>query len=310
MPVTDGDQTQALLVTGIERFPSGDLPTVLLPANTRTMNIDGEKFFPDSEITPKMLLNSAEEWAVFNHSIDVYSVKTPDSSWTTDQLQSYLEANPELVYYQFRYVDDPPDGAPTSPQPYFGSHRYSYVMTPAQVAAVNATRRESAGDAWTLKGQLQISGRSTDHPFHIHQNPFWLMRVDVPDENGDYVNVLPEPRWADTVAVPRNGGRVVFRSRFPDYEGELVEHCHIRLHEDNGMMQRLQIVGNPADVDYEPREAVVAEGASERDVDAIYGKPTTDESWTQSLVFIDRNDSGQVYPGEGFVAAPPSPPTA
>lgn len=309
MPVTKGGKTEAVPVTGISRFPGGDLPTVLLPPGTRTMNIDGEKFAPTSPTGPKMLLDTSEEWAVYNQSIDLYSVGPPDSSWTTEQLTQYLELNPELVYYQFEYIDEPPAGAPTSPQPYFGNHRTAYAMRPAQVAQVNASRAAAGGDPWAQKGQLTLHGRGVDHPFHIHQNPFWLMRIDVPDENGDYVNVLPEPIWADTVAVPRNGGRAVFRSRFVDFHGEYVDHCHILLHEDNGMMQRLQVLQDAVEVNYQASEAVTSNDAAIDEVNALYPQPTPAESWERSLLFVDVNDTGQVYPGTGFVVDVPEPPT-
>jgi FtsP/CotA-like multicopper oxidase with cupredoxin domain len=309
MPVTVDGKTVALPVTAIRRFPGGDLPAVLLPPSTRTMNIDGEKFYPTSPTTPKMLLNTAEEWGVFNDTIDLYSVAPPDSSWTNDQLSQYLELNPELLYYQFEYLDEPPAGATTSPQPWFGGHSVGYAMTPAQVAAVNAARSAAGGDAWAQKGQLQLHSRGVDHPFHIHQNPFWLTRIDVPDENGDYVNILPEPIWSDTVSVPRNGGRVVFRSRFVDYQGEWVNHCHILLHEDNGMMQRLQVLPDPAGSDYQPHAAAVSTETPVAEVDALFGKPSAAESWAQSLLFVDQNNTGQVFPGEGFVVKVPEPPT-
>ena len=44
----------------------------------------------------------------------------------------------------------------------------------------------------------------------------------------------------DTIWIPRHRGRVVFRSRFPDYVGAYVHHCHILLHEDNGMMHVIE----------------------------------------------------------------------
>ncbi|CAN5631462.1 hypothetical protein BH24CHL9_BH24CHL9_16360 [soil metagenome] len=148
-----------------------------------------------------------------------------------------------------------------------------------------------------------------DHPFHIHQNPFWITRIEVPDENGDLVNILPEPRWSDIVALPRNGGRVVFRSRFVDFEGEFVNHCHILLHEDNGMMQRVAVVGDPAEANYEPRPGVASASAAGTEVDSLYGKPSPAESWTQSLFFVDGNATGYVHPGAAFNVAPPVPPT-
>jgi hypothetical protein len=310
-PVTVGGETVHAAVTDIGRFPDGDLPTILLPASTRTISIDGQKFFPTSDQVPRMLLGTAEEWVVYNQSIDLYSVGLPDTGWTAEQQQEYIRHNPELLYYRFRYVGEAPAGAPTSPQPWMmgGNARYAYPMTPAQAREVNRTRGARSGDPWTKPGVLAITTRSVDHPFHIHQNPFWIIRVEVPDENGDLVNILPEPRWADVVSIPRNGGRVVFRSRFVDYEGEYVNHCHILLHEDNGMMQRVAIVGDPADSNYEPRPHVASVTAAMADVDAVYGRPSLADSWTQSLHFVDGNTTGYVHPGKGFEATPPVPPT-
>jgi hypothetical protein len=309
-PVMVDGEPQGVRVTNIRRFPDGgDLPTLLLPALTRSMSIDGEKFYPTSPSTPKMLLNTAEEWAVINQSIDMYSATMPDSSWTTDQLAQYLELNPELLYYQFDYVDTPPEGALTSPQPYWLTHVVAYPMTMAQVAAVNAKRPKPGAEPWAHKAPLDNHGPGANHPFHIHQNPFWITRIDVPDKDGNYVNVLQEPMWADTIELPKSGGRVVFRSRFVDYPGELVEHCHILLHEDNGMMQRLQIISDASQSDYQPSAAVTSSDASVDDVNALYPQPTADEMWRRSLHFVDQNNTGQVYPGAEFAVGPPAPPT-
>jgi hypothetical protein len=39
-------------------------------------------------------------------------------------------------------------------------------------------------------------------------------------------------------------GYFKMRSRFADYPGQFVLHCHILIHEDRGMMQLVQIVPN------------------------------------------------------------------
>ena len=52
---------------------------------------------------------------------------------------------------------------------------------------------------------------------------------------------LTEPVWLDTVDIPPMGF-VKFRSRYPDFIGTFVQHCHILTHEDIGMMQLVQIV--------------------------------------------------------------------
>ena len=73
-----------------------------------------------------------------------------------------------------------------------------------------------------------------DHVFHIHINPFQLTQV-----NGEPV---AEPVWLDTVVVP-HGGSVTFRSRFLDFTGKYVLHCHMMNHEELGMMQVVEVSG-------------------------------------------------------------------
>jgi FtsP/CotA-like multicopper oxidase with cupredoxin domain len=51
---------------------------------------------------------------------------------------------------------------------------------------------------------------------------------------------LAERDWRDTVVVPRNGS-VTFRSRFLDFTGRFVHHCHMMNHEELGMMQVVEV---------------------------------------------------------------------
>lgn len=90
--------------------------------------------------------------------------------------------------------------------------------------------------------------KAADHPFHIHQNPFWVLSIKdatgkqlLPTYQSGSKKGQPIPRWQDVVRIPRNGGRVVFRSRFADYHGKFVNHCHLLQHEDWGMMQVIEV---------------------------------------------------------------------
>ncbi|WP_207459092.1 multicopper oxidase domain-containing protein [Azospirillum sp. SYSU D00513] len=68
------------------------------------------------------------------------------------------------------------------------------------------------------------------HPFHIHVNPFQMLSGG-----------LVEPGlWLDTVELPPNK-RVRFRTRFADFRGTFVFHCHTLQHEDMGMMQAITV---------------------------------------------------------------------
>jgi FtsP/CotA-like multicopper oxidase with cupredoxin domain len=90
------------------------------------------------------------------------------------------------------------------------------------------------------------------HAFHIHQLHFRVLEI-----NGrrmseppllDVVNV-PFATGIDTPGVPVVPGRVRIKLAFPDaLAGDILFHCHLVDHEDNGMMGVLRIVpnnGNP-----------------------------------------------------------------
>ena len=144
-----------------------------------------------------------------------------------------------------------------------------------------------------------ISVKGNDHPFHIHINPIWVLRIDVPDENGNLHNVLPQPMWMDTVAIPRNGGRVVFRTRFDDFVGKWVNHCHVLLHEDNGMMQEVECTDDASRVNYRTRRRVASPSMPGEAVDSIYPKPSMDLMYRQNLSFVDMYE-GELFEYPGF----------
>jgi FtsP/CotA-like multicopper oxidase with cupredoxin domain len=91
--------------------------------------------------------------------------------------------------------------------------------------------RLGAVEEWTI-----VNLHVDDHIFHIHTNPFQLIKM-----NGQ---PLAEPVWLDTVVLPRNGS-LTFRSRFLDFTGRFVLHCHMMNHEDLGMMQVVEVYKGP-----------------------------------------------------------------
>ncbi|MFY8199245.1 MAG: redoxin domain-containing protein, partial [Pirellula staleyi] len=105
-------------------------------------------------------------------------------------------------------------------------------------------------DEWTLRSINDV-GRVT-HPFHIHVNPFEVTSIMVPvvvdgqivRENGRpklEEKLKNGPVWRDTVMIPGDG-LVTMRTRYTDFVGTFVQHCHILDHEDQGMMQLIDIV--------------------------------------------------------------------
>lgn len=85
----------------------------------------------------------------------------------------------------------------------------------------------NAVEEWTIS-----SLNSYPHPFHIHVNDSYVVKV-----NGQPVT----PFWADTLPIPPNGS-ITFRMRFTDFKGAFVWHCHALDHEDMGMMELVEVV--------------------------------------------------------------------
>ena len=241
---------------------------VLLPPATHTMGINTEfdlatnpqpdsphKFMPSDPRGSRMLVNTAEEWVLYNTSMMM---------WCHRDRKRF-------------------------PQPgSYAGHFHSYPISRAE------GQRRFAEDR-----DFMISVKGNDHPFHIHINPIWVLRIDVPDEHGNLHNVLPEPTWMDTVAIPRNGGRVVFRTRFDDFVGKWVNHCHVLLHEDNGMMQEVECTDDASRVNYHTRTRAASPSMSATEVDAIYPKPSLDLMYRQNLSFVDMHD-GKLFEYPGF----------
>lgn len=93
-------------------------------------------------------------------------------------------------------------------------------------------------DEWILSSKL------ANHPFHIHVNPFEITSIQGPGGK----ELLPKDAhgkvrtlWKDTILV-RSGFTYRVRSRYERYIGRFVLHCHILDHEDQGMMQLVEIV--------------------------------------------------------------------
>lgn len=240
---------------------------ILMPNRTGTMGINPDfdlrdnpepgparKFSPHDTVHPKMLLDTAEEWVVYNCSQVLWS--------HTDKTRF------------------PQPGA-------YNGHFESFPLS-----------RAEGQQRFAKDSEFRISSKGVDHPFHIHVNPMWVLRIDAPDENGVLHNILPEPMWMDTVAIPRNGGRVVFRSRFEDYTGKWINHCHILRHEDNGMMQTVECHDDPSLVNYKTREFSAEHNMSGEDVSKIYPPPSMELMYRQNLSFIEPSELGyHEFPG-------------
>jgi FtsP/CotA-like multicopper oxidase with cupredoxin domain len=87
-------------------------------------------------------------------------------------------------------------------------------------------------EEWHLVVGDSQHGGTEGHPFHIHVNSFEVISV-----NG---KKLPPGTFKDTVWIPARS-KVVIRTKFKEWHGKSVFHCHILPHEDTGMMQNFLI---------------------------------------------------------------------
>jgi FtsP/CotA-like multicopper oxidase with cupredoxin domain len=93
---------------------------------------------------------------------------------------------------------------------------------------VNQVMTLGTTEEWHL-----VNETSETHPFHIHINPFQVISI----------NGIPVDRKSldDTFPIPAHG-EVVMRTKYRDFDGKYVLHCHILFHEDHGMMQVVEVV--------------------------------------------------------------------
>lgn len=118
---------------------------------------------------------------------------------------------------------------------------------PVQFLINNSAFQMGRVDHTLILGTAQtwfLSSKSVNHPFHIHVNPFQIINITdkatgKPSTEPQYQNLVGT--WKDTIFVNTNV-IIETRTRYERYIGEYVLHCHILEHEDQGMMQSVEVV--------------------------------------------------------------------
>ena len=104
------------------------------------------------------------------------------------------------------------------------------------VRRIDERVRLGSTEIWEITNQRSSMGNDMPHSMHLHDVQFQILsrngRALAPHEQGrkDTVLILP----GETV-------RVI--SRFRDYTGVYMYHCHLLEHEDDGMMGQFEVVG-------------------------------------------------------------------
>lgn len=108
---------------------------------------------------------------------------------------------------------------------------------------------------WKITSQPLPNNNLTfgGHPFHIHVNAFQVTSYTSPTGVTTPMNV-----WRDTLWVPV-GASYTIRSRYQDFAGLSVLHCHVLDHEDQGMMMpiRFALPGQASNGSADPSASLV-----------------------------------------------------
>jgi len=187
----------------------------------------------------------------------------PHPTVTEDEIKTSGMPTQDLVFFIRAFKDEPKTGFEVG-------NSFDVVLDNNHWVPKGAAEYDPKEVARSLilgKAQeWELRSYSVSHPFHIHVNPFQIVKILDPD--GKDVSLPKDPSetsteddqfaglsgaWKDTIwvktllqpgdlkKVPEGYYKIVVRTRYERYIGEFVLHCHILDHEDQGMMQNVQI---------------------------------------------------------------------
>jgi FtsP/CotA-like multicopper oxidase with cupredoxin domain len=175
--------------------------------------IDGKMFDPN-QINQAMLLNTAEEWTVFNQANDKAH-------------PFHIHINPFQIIALFE-----PNSADSS-----DSTNRCYA-DPLKPETWKPCKKLEGPFVWWDTFAIPTA-RNDDLPASV------CTQLDkCPANIQKYTTCTTGSSPVCTVNIP---GYFKMRSRFVDFTGEYVMHCHILIHEDRGMMQLIEVVPDKTD---------------------------------------------------------------
>lgn len=186
--------------------------------------------------TPKGLTNTRKDSHLLA-TVVVYGNKVSmtlpkDSELTPYKGARYVDAK-EVTGHQSAIYGVYP--APNNGVNFFINNRtYSMNETPRKLYLGDV-------DEWDLKSD-PTTPFAEPHPFHIHVNSFQITSIDGFDPFlSPLLDQLHGELWKDTLLM-QPGCVYHVRMRYEDFTGKFVDHCHILDHEDQGMMENVEIL--------------------------------------------------------------------
>ena len=158
-----------------------------------------------------------------------------------------------------------------------------------------------------------INNNNDEHPIHIHVNDFQVMEYYDPTTG---LHTGPQPWGLDNVNVPAptmqvdetviQPGILSFRTRFDDYAGLFVMHCHRLNHEDNGLMALVNVI--PAVSTYAvaipgtggaPSEVRIFDAKDDKQISTVIPFPGYQESVSVAMGDVDGDGVLDLIVGSG-----------
>lgn len=184
--------------------------------------IDGKSFDPN-HVNQAMLLNTAEEWTVFNQADDKAH-------------PFHIHINP----FQITALFQPNSEESSKPQIPDPNDPNKLIPNPCYANPLNP---------------------STWKPCHTLSSPFvWWDTFAIPTGRNDQLPasvcttvkgcpaaIQPYTTCSNNACSVNIAGYFKMHSRFVDYTGQYVIHCHILIHEDRGMMQLVEVIPDTTD---------------------------------------------------------------
>ena len=173
--------------------------------------IDGQSFNPN-QVNQAMLLNTTEEWTVMNQAND-------------KSHPFHIHINP------FQVVEVFEPNRPEAITP--GNPCYVNPNDPATFKPCRSQQPQAPFVWWDTFAiptgqQIDITQRCTD-PKKVQTCP---------------VQLQPYTQCTAGTCTEYIPGWFKMRTRFADFTGDYVLHCHILIHEDRGMMQLIEVVSD------------------------------------------------------------------
>ena len=186
--------------------------------NPAQQTIDGKKF--DGEVGAVVLLNKVEEWKIMNATYAAPISHPFHIHINPFQIVEVFDPNQILTDKNGKPVIDPVSKQPVNKYVFQGGIH----LLPGQCYLDPF----AAPETWKPCG-----------PEPVNKNGIWWDVFPIPSgRTVTTVKMDPNTKNPVTVNVP---GYFKMRSRFVDYPGFYVLHCHILAHEDRGMMTIVEV---------------------------------------------------------------------